>query len=226
MNKTHLLRVVALTAIGICLTLVTSLGPAFVILESEDSISTRLITRSSGPAWYADKRHRIGADVWGALGVDDLPHHTYFYRVAELAENGIAALPETRIPPTPSEVLYRRYVRYDFGVPFRALYCSGSGTYDLKTYRVQIEEVHNGLLLTTRPNTARHPWDTRVLPVGVSWMPFVANVMLYMGMVGLPWCAFRWIRRRTRAAQGRCVHCGYIVAHSPGERCPECGRPR
>jgi hypothetical protein len=52
------------------------------------------------------------------------------------------------------------------------------------------------------------------------WIPTIVSLAL-LAAIGLPRPAKRWWRRR----HGRCLKCGYSLAHLPEPRCPECGTP-
>jgi len=52
--------------------------------------------------------------------------------------------------------------------------------------------------------------------------PFVANVLMFGGVVWLPWQSFVWMRTWRRRAIGSCPICGYDLRKAV-DGCSECG---
>lgn len=74
------------------------------------------------------------------------------------------------------------------------------------------------------PAAARH--SGRQIPLMPRWPGFIGNTVIYALVVWIVFAAFVHWRSAHRIMRGRCIRCGYDLAHASHSSCPECGAPK
>lgn len=97
------------------------------------------------------------------------------------------------------------------GWPFRGLW--GRTVYNVNH---RPNRTHTGLAHVTVRN-AQHAFPWRPL-----WPGFIANMLVYCGVMLAVWYAAVYAVRWRRGRRGKCPHCAYPV-QSGSSLCPECG---
>ncbi len=63
----------------------------------------------------------------------------------------------------------------------------------------------------------------RVLPLGIIWLGYAGNTVLFAAMAWALLASVHYSRRAIRAGAGRCPGCAYEIRSTACDRCPECG---
>lgn len=112
------------------------------------------------------------------------------------------------------------------GWPFLSLWCGRE--YDIsRVVTATLEEattVKSGYLL---PSDRRLPHtrigSARVLPLGILWLGFLLNTIIFATAPALVIFSPFWIRSLVRIRRGCCPRCGYNLTALITPGCPECG---
>lgn len=105
------------------------------------------------------------------------------------------------------------------GWPWRSF--RATRQFDLTTIDPLAELWTHGAILEER--SLLEPLSMRVLPYGPIWSGLLANVAVWSTMWGALFLGFGSLRGFRRRRSGRCVQCGYDLAHTTSGTCPECG---
>lgn len=123
------------------------------------------------------------------------------------------------LPPREESPYLRSYEVVRGGWPWRSFRATRS--FDLTTTDPLAELWTHGAIL--KDGSVLEPLSMQVLPYGPMWSGLLANVAVWSA----GWCVLLFglstMRSLVRRRRGRCPRCGYDLAHSPSDACPECG---
>lgn len=125
-----------------------------------------------------------------------------------------------------SGMLSRRHTDIQFGLPFRSLqYSVRDEDEDILSYPTgpwRVEGLRGGWPLDRTPT-----WPAaRIYPLTILPFGFIANALLYAGMVYLLTLVPNHLRRAVRRRRGLCTTCNYDRSGLASDaHCPECNTP-
>lgn len=122
------------------------------------------------------------------------------------------------------------------GWPLRAFECSNPGQITIVAGNTAMQSS----MMTSPPmSTVQGGWELspftggimgsgcwRAIPLRPRWTGLALDIVIFAALWLTLFIGFGAMRRRHRAARGRCPGCGYDLRSSgiPHDRCPECGR--